>query len=288
MKKLFKQKSWLTLAEAAKYLSAVLSEEVSEADILQLALEMRLTLSANFINHAIAKIGRIVPLSECPSVELPALSLNGPTEKTITFYEGAVQLNDGTAVKLEPEVRTIHGIWDLPMIGGEYHTIEDRYQLLTGGPTSEMTSIDGAFVKSSDGTIAQLLERSEASVKGKKSARDPDSYWPAAELPFDCAIVVRPQCLRDLEARMMEEEGLAKDKPVLARERANLHRIIGAMLGELTSRVDPTTKAPANPRYKTQADLIAELMDLHPHKEGISRTTLENVFAEAKRTLDSD
>lgn len=100
----------------------------------------------------------------------------------------------------------------------------------------------------------------------------------------------------DLVVTVMAELGIppathtqdAADKPILPRERATLHRIIGAMLAELTSSVDPATKAPAKPRYKTQADLIAELVDLHPHKEGISRATLENVFAAAKRTLESD
>lgn len=280
MSKLLKLKSWLTPLEAAKYLTNVFSEQVTEADIYQLGLEGRLTLSVNLVNHASAKIGEVVPLAGCESAEIPAFHGNG----TITFYPNAIKLSDGTAVKFDPAVRTISGLWDLPMIGGECHVVSDRYHQLTGGPINEMISLEGAFVTDSAGKIAQLLKFSD----GAKDRRESDNYYPAGEDLIDGAIVVRTECLWDLEARVAEQAGTTKDKPMLARERATLHRIIGAMLAELTSRVDPATKAPANPRYKTQADLIAELMDLHPRKEGISRTTLENVFAEAKRTLEGD
>lgn len=199
MKKLLKLKSWLTLPEAAKHLSTVLSEDVTEADILQLGLEMQLTLSVNLVNHAFAKIGKIIPLSECESEEIPAFR---PTDKTITFYPNAVKLNDGTAVKLQPDVKSIAGLWDLPMIGGEYHTISNRYHQLTGGPVTELIAIDGTFVRSSDGAVAQLLERQS----NRKLSDDQFDCFPAGELPDDCAIVVRPQCLRDLEARIAEQE----------------------------------------------------------------------------------
>lgn len=283
MKKLLKLKSWLTLPEAAKHLSTVLSEDVTEADILQLGLERQLTLSVNLVNHAFAKIGKIIPLNECESEEIPAFSFDGPTDKTITFYPNAVKLNDGTAVKLQPEVKSIAGLWDLPMIGGEYHTISNRYHQLTGGPVTELIAIEGSFVSSADGTVAQLVERTNT----KKLRNDSSDYFPAGELPDDCAIVVRPQCLRDLEAQLVERESTAKEKPLGERERASYQRIIGAMLAELTSRVDHDPAKP-KPRYKTQSDLITELVDFHPTKEGLSRSKLESVFAEAKRVLDSD
>lgn len=50
--KLFKLKDWLTVEDAARHLSGVFSEPVSEADILRLALDRRLTLSVNFVNGA--------------------------------------------------------------------------------------------------------------------------------------------------------------------------------------------------------------------------------------------
>lgn len=47
MSKLFKLKRWLTVADAAKHLSTVFGEEVTEADVFRFALEGTLKLSVN-------------------------------------------------------------------------------------------------------------------------------------------------------------------------------------------------------------------------------------------------
>lgn len=53
-------KQWLTLADAANYLSIVCSQEVTEADILQFAINGQLTLSLFLINDTMAKCCRLV------------------------------------------------------------------------------------------------------------------------------------------------------------------------------------------------------------------------------------
>lgn len=60
MSKLFKLKEWLTVPDAARHLSVIYEEEVTEADVLQLALSGNLKLSINFVNKKFAKFGRIV------------------------------------------------------------------------------------------------------------------------------------------------------------------------------------------------------------------------------------
>jgi hypothetical protein len=47
-----KFKEWLTVPDAARHLSILFGEDVSEADVLQLALDGHLTLSVHFVNHA--------------------------------------------------------------------------------------------------------------------------------------------------------------------------------------------------------------------------------------------
>ncbi len=59
---LFKLKKWLTLEDAAQHLSIILGEDVSESDVLHLALGGRLKLSVRFVNHASARRRRVVPL----------------------------------------------------------------------------------------------------------------------------------------------------------------------------------------------------------------------------------
>lgn len=62
--KLLKFKEWLTVPAAAKHLSVICEEEVSEADILRLALDGHLKLSVNFVNYTYARIGKVVPYKE--------------------------------------------------------------------------------------------------------------------------------------------------------------------------------------------------------------------------------
>lgn len=60
MSKLFKLKEWLSVADAAQHLTIAFGEEVTEADVLRLALDGHLQLSVNFVNHAKARCGQIV------------------------------------------------------------------------------------------------------------------------------------------------------------------------------------------------------------------------------------
>lgn len=63
--KLLRLKKWLTVPEAARHLSILFGEDVSEADILRLALDRHLKLSVNFVNHADAKRGgKFLPFEE--------------------------------------------------------------------------------------------------------------------------------------------------------------------------------------------------------------------------------
>ncbi len=50
MSKLFKLKEWLIVPDAALHLSTVFDEKVTETEILQLAIEGKLSLSVYFVN----------------------------------------------------------------------------------------------------------------------------------------------------------------------------------------------------------------------------------------------
>ncbi|OIQ76137.1 hypothetical protein GALL_421890 [mine drainage metagenome] len=185
MGKLFNLKEWLTVADAAKHLSIVLGEEVTEADVLRLALDGHLKLSVNFVNHAEAKRGKYVsweetewtlfpsklmrpkaPFSptdmktlECPTNLLEQWN-EIPDHEKCDFYPLLHSLNvDGERfINLSKEVTTISGVWDLPMIGNEQLDIEHEYQHLTGGPAVTLEGLDGAFVERENGVVCQLQE----------------------------------------------------------------------------------------------------------------------------------
>lgn len=157
-------KPWVTLPDAARRLSIVLDDDVTEADVLRLALDGHLRLSVYFVNHAQARCGKVVGCLEAEWREfppefaamLPFLSkkANGQPVRVMT----SINIDDERFLNLSDEVKTLEGVWGLPMIGAERLDIEHRYQGLTGGPAVTLQSLEGAFVEGGDGQICQLQE----------------------------------------------------------------------------------------------------------------------------------
>ena len=164
MGKLFNLKEWLTVADAARHLSIVFGEDVTEADVLRLALDGHLRLSVNFVNHARARCGVVVGYDDAEWGEFPAELVatlpNIPDEakgKPMPYMK-SLNIDDKRFLNLSVEVTTLRGVWDLPMIGGEQLDIEHQYQMLTGGPSVTLETMDGAFVEGRDGEMCQLQE----------------------------------------------------------------------------------------------------------------------------------
>lgn len=164
MGKLFNLKEWLTVADAARHLSIVFGEDVTEADVLRLALDGHLRLSVHFVNNARVRRGQVVGYEDTEWGELPAESVanlpNIPDEakgKPLPYMK-SMNIDGKRFINMEKEVVSIGGVWDLPMIGAEQLDIEHQYQKLTGGPSVTLETLDGAFVEGREGEICQLQE----------------------------------------------------------------------------------------------------------------------------------
>lgn len=164
MSKLFKLREWLTLDEAARHLSVVVSEQVTPSDILRLCLDGHLVLSVNFVNHSQAKRGKVVGVEDAEWQEFPsgmAEMFPGLPEdhdgKPIQYMR-SLNLDDERFLTLESKVEKIVGVWDLPLIGSERLDVEHRFQILTGGPAVTLTGLDGAFVQQNASEMWQLME----------------------------------------------------------------------------------------------------------------------------------
>lgn len=182
MSKLFKLKKWLTIPETEKYLTQLFGEEVTEADILRLALDGELTLSVNLVNGAMARRGILndcLP-SECvddidhykdkyPFLEhLPLPHFNNMCK---LFRPNDLDQTDALSLYLNNTITEaslglgkgvipIYDVFDLPLFGAERLDVEHRYQMLTGGPEVTTQCLDGAFVFKGD-VIYQLQESFE-------------------------------------------------------------------------------------------------------------------------------
>lgn len=181
---------FITVPDAAKHLSSILEEEVTEADVLRLVLDGHLKLSVNFLNHTKAKRGQIVTWEETEwwyttpfsETNVPKIQLGGPVSgekilktippklealkdkvpederKKLLYIMKSHEIDNGRFVDWDKEIITIKGVWDLSMIGGERLDVEHAYQVLTGGPEVTLVCMDGCVVGKPGGKLCWLQE----------------------------------------------------------------------------------------------------------------------------------
>lgn len=165
--KLLKLKKWLTLSEAAKHLSGICGEEVTEADILRLALDDYLKISVYFVNGTLANPGYKICISEGrrrvyyddenyhQAIKLFATAFS-KSPKNLPNVNLTKEQNE--SLDKRKTLREIHGVWDLAMVESELLDLEHKWQMLTGGPSVTLESMEGTFVENDKGEVYQLQE----------------------------------------------------------------------------------------------------------------------------------
>lgn len=237
--KLLSLKQWVTLDAAARQISIVCDDEVTESDVLQLALDGHLQLSVNFVNHANARMGKIIPEDDAPTY-WGILS-----EREI---RSGLDLGDGTVLLLDDDIVTIEGVWDLSMMGSERLDVEHAYHALTNGPSVDLQCLAGAFVERPDGSICQLQNHFEEKSHDGSSTKY--NYYPASGLPLGSVLVVRTNALIEFEQSI---NGVPTniEKPLLGTERNTLLVMIAALC----------KKAGIGHQDRTSASQLARLVD---------------------------
>ncbi|MGL5758462.1 hypothetical protein [Plesiomonas sp.] len=135
MKKLLNKKKYLSVFDAAKYLTSVLEEPYSVADIYQLAIDRELIISVRLINSAYAV--KVLKDKE----ELlgdPSIS----SDQTLGF-DKQIHVLDG-------------GVWDLALIGAEAHEIKLLQQRELEGPTPKYNYLNGFYLTQDDAVYKVL------------------------------------------------------------------------------------------------------------------------------------
>jgi len=251
--RIWRTRPWLELDQAAKQLSNMFDEEVTAADLIQLALENKIKMSVNLIGVASGKRGQRVTRTvdeiaamlksgEVPSdfpwikrslLELPSFvreMYSEDTTETISF--GNTQISDEEWIYWTnpEEVDRLDGVWDLPLIGGETISLEQKYQELVGGPFVDLINIDGTYVEAKNGDLYKLYER--FSGKYKVEEKEPyfniGNYFPIGNLPADSVFVLRTEEL----VRFAENAGSSErreEKVLAGTSRTTLLTIIDAL-----------------------------------------------------------
>jgi hypothetical protein len=216
LSKLLKLKEWLTVADAAHHLSILFEEEVSEADMLRLALDGHLKLSVRFMDPSQALCGTIQTV-EKPSKCFDPTSISDEDEREDRVRrEKRVLISalDNRVLDIEGEYH-IDGVWDLLMLGGERAYVEDRYQTLINGP--------GVYPWYFDAGIYVVKEE----LEGKACRLRPE--LPDGGIPNDSFLVVRTTALQALEESLSEVDR-PLERPLGNRERTTLLVVIATLL----------------------------------------------------------
>lgn len=152
MSQLFKLKEWLTLEEAANYISNNISETVSVSELCSLSLNNKLQFSVYFFNGAKGKKGKL--FKKEPSVEAPD-SYSEEIYSFMSSLNNEIQVSEDSWVSLDSKVVSISGAWDLSMFGSESSDLARFYQQETEGVEITSKSLLNTFLYQGD-DVCQL------------------------------------------------------------------------------------------------------------------------------------
>jgi hypothetical protein len=287
MSKLIKFKKWLTIEDAASYLSTKLNEPINACDLLQLGLDGFLTISVNLLNAMYVRCGKAIPNTGNISGGFP---FNG---KDLLVFDSRIEM--------------ITGIYDLPMIAGEIQDCNHKIQKIAGGPLVGGGDPRGAFLKSpTSESYYQRMDYIEQTDKqnGYFANRHKPELWDWTPRLFDDVnlehyveqggvllavpsrqdvFVIRTDALFQFE-QSQTRVSEAVEKPLSTRERDNLLKTIGGMLALMLDKRPETVKA----KTRNQSEIILALVAAYGDKDGISERKLQERFAEGNRLLTTD
>ncbi|QDP01568.1 hypothetical protein [Thalassotalea sp. PS06] len=157
MSKVSLSRDWLTLSEAARVLSSELGEEVTESDLLRLSIEKKLEMSVFLVNHAHARLGKIISTNDVDfsKVESPLFSVKDIDDYSLLPSDDYIYIGNESWIFLGVEVNTISGLWQLSNLGAESLDLEDAFQAIIGGPEITLSCLDGVLLQQGD-QYAQL------------------------------------------------------------------------------------------------------------------------------------
>lgn len=152
MGKLFSLKEWLTVPEAAKHLTLVFGEDVSETDVLRLALDRRLRLSVYFVNVFAAKPVKQTFVDEITKCTKQSIA-KGRTEMSpeMAFEHLLCTALEAENIPVEKKYESIislqGGCWALLFNSCAQAAIEREYQKLTFNKPVKLETPGGLIIK---------------------------------------------------------------------------------------------------------------------------------------------
>lgn len=205
-------KKWLTIDDAANYLSALFAEPVEPKDILQLALENHLKLSLNFTKIVDVMEVVISQFSETPS-------------ESSTDNFGQVNFEDKSYhVSTSPQLIKIDGLWDLKLFGSGEDYIKARLLNFLEVNSQVQNADSGIYIERDNKTYC-LYEKHkdydeknslflldsffENVIKLENTGLNDGYYKPMQTVPSHAFLAVSLNSLKEFEHQIELEESHA-------------------------------------------------------------------------------
>lgn len=307
MRKLYNLKSWYSLEDAAKRLTITLGEDFSVKDMLQLTVEGHLPLSWN-IRHVAAQ--EIAPYTRICNWDSLCIAQGEVFYKSAQNKLGYImplpQVENGNAygsdtltvmpcLKVQSEVVEYldgpHRL-DLEMCGA----IKDWVISLITGTGGELISLDGYFVRDSNGGLWRIMNRftkeeMEAKNKARLGLPPPlppgykkpfnhyDYFYPSGDSPDEQDLGIIKNDMEAFEALALNTKPAqhAKEKSLSPKERDSLLKLVLGMA------IDAYGYNPKATRSSTAGQIAS---DLKTRGISIDEDTVRKWLNQAKEVVE--
>ena len=240
-----KRKKWISLGETAGILSIESGEDVSEADVLQPALENALELAIYLSKPGVAYTGHPVVVEKVPRQAddaMPRIDESSPHQDLPPtpdwppwIYPGmrrrelTVVTDSDTTVTVLRNTHwgTVSGLWTLVMRGVVPNAIERKICALRGMPIPLRSGM-GLLLTAENGTTADVLDEEDTGFEDYRKGKQ------VLDLPEEHTVVVRPSAL---EAYLQTDARKTPEKSLGTREKDNLLTLIAALAKQ--AGIDP-------------------------------------------------
>lgn len=183
MSKLLKLKECLTLDEAVLYISKVIDEPVSIADLYRFAFDRHITLSVNFINCGFGLQGKWVKSDDIEDQFEIDTNIIDPKKHYCpkSPKPNEMRVSKDEWISWEDDIELLIGVWDLTMKGEESFDVKDYYHKLTSGVSVTHPYSRGILLQQGE-VVCQLYKRFDSDEYNEKDLYE--QVYPPQKIVF--------------------------------------------------------------------------------------------------------
>lgn len=314
MSKLFKLRKWVTLEEAAQYLTISLGEPVSKAQLLKFGIDGLLAISVYFPNEQAVMIGKVLPYSEGKQILAEKALKNRPEladrigedlfNEMVQFdvldnlrlvTRGYCFVPDGENLAPNSEdLLHIIGDWELVPTGSGKQLLIDQFNIESTGFTHGRDVVhdysEGFLIRmNSEGSFGflvnpygsneiekNIIESLSVELSEEEKEEMLDEWRDAHFLPKKSSLVVSTAALKRFEQSIEESENVAEVELTDTKEQTYL-----AIIGALLDRVLELSSS-----NMTQERIAQEFEErFQKGRNGFGKSNLTKIFAKSKSAL---